>query len=102
MVVLLICAFTTGAFRAIGGMVESAALPSVAWLPLSAVAIGGTVWGLRVGFRQHGRGEPLAVGLFGLLVAASGLFFGLPWTLFGMAVVLAAAIWSSVALSRSR
>ncbi len=36
-------------------------MPSVAWAPLSAVAVGSTLWGLKVGAQQHGRGEPLAV-----------------------------------------
>ncbi len=95
--VLLACGLLSGIASLVGGIVDSIALPSVAWAPVAAVAVGGTVWGLRVGARQHGRGEPLAVGLFGLVVAAAGLVLGLPVTLAGMVIVLAAALWSTMA-----
>ncbi len=101
LLVLLACGFLSGIASLVGGVVESIALPSVAWAPVSAVAVGGTVWGLKVGARQHGRGEPLAVGLFGLVVAAAGLLLGLPVTLAGMAIVLAAALWSAMAARQS-
>ncbi len=99
--VLLACGLLSGITSLVVGLVESVALPSVAWAPVSAIAIGGTVWGLRVGARQHGRGEPLAVGMFGLIVAAAGLLLGLPVTLTGMAIVLAAALWSASATRQS-
>ncbi len=95
--VLLACGLLSGIASLVGGLVESVALPSVAWAPAAAVAVGGTVWGLRVGARQHGRGEPLEVGLIGLVVAAAGLVLGLPVTLAGMVIVLAAALWSTMA-----
>ena len=98
---LLACGLLSGIASLVGGLVESVALPSVAWAPVAAVAVGGTVWGLHVGARQHGRGEPLAVGLFGLVVAAAGLLLGLPVTLAGMAIVLAAALWSAMATRQS-
>ena len=101
LLVLLACGVLSGIASFVGGLVASVALPSVAWAPVSAVAIGGTVWGLRIGARQHGRGEPLAVGMFGLIVAAAGLLLGLPVTLTGMAIVLAAALWSAMATRQS-
>ncbi len=97
LLVFLAFGLLSGIASLVGGLVESVALPSVAWAPAAAVAVGGTVWGLRVGARQHGRGEPLSVGLFGLVVAASGLLLGLPVTLTGMAIVLVAALWSAMA-----
>ncbi len=97
LLVLLAFGLLSGIANLVGGLVESIALPSVAWAPVSAVVVGGTVWGLRVAARQHGRGEPLAVGLFGLIVAAAGLLLGLPVPLAGMTIVLAAALWSAMA-----
>jgi hypothetical protein len=100
--VLLAAGIITGLAKMVGGVVASISLPSVAWLPVSAVAVGGTVWGLWVGARQHGNGSPLAVGVFGLLVAAAGMVFGSPVLLAGMVVVLAAAIWSAMAVAQTR
>ncbi len=96
LLVLLACGLLSGIASLVGGLVDSIALPSVAWAPVSAVAVAGTLWGLKVGAQQHGRGEPLAVGVFGLVVAAAGLLLGLPVTLTGMAIVLAAALWSAM------
>jgi hypothetical protein len=100
--ILLAAGIITGIAKMVGGAVASISLPSVAWLPVSALAVGGTVWGLWVGARQHGNGSPLAVGLFGLLVAAAGTVFGSPVLLTGMVVVLAAAIWSALAVAQTR
>lgn len=100
--VLLAVVIVTHIAKMVGGAVASVSLPPVAWLPVSALAVGGTVWGLWVGARQHGNGSPLAVGLFGLLVAAAGMVFGSPVLLTGMVVVLLAALWSALAVAQTR
>jgi hypothetical protein len=99
---LMVFGIVTQIAKMVGGAVASISLPPAAWLPAAALALGGTVWGLWVGARQHGNGSPLAVGLFGLLVAASGLVFGAPVLLVGMLVVLLAAVWSALAVAVRR
>lgn len=100
--VLLVVGIVTYVAKMVGGAVASISLPPAAWLPAAALALGGTIWGLRVGARQHGNKSPFAVGLFGLLVAASGLVFGSPVVLVGMLVVLIAAVWSALAVVQAR
>ncbi len=80
--------------REVAGMVS---LPEAAWIPLVIVAVVGTLVGLWLGFRQHGRAQPLAVGVFGLLVAALGFVTGYPIILLGVAIVLGASVWSALA-----
>lgn len=100
-VVILLCflggSLLTGALALGQEIVGTVSLPRAAWLPLSAVAAGGTVWGLWLGFRHHGRAEPLAVGVFGLLWVAVGFATWPPVALMGTAIVLGAAIWGSLA-----
>ncbi len=81
-------------FRQVAGTVS---LPDAAWIPLAIAAVLGTLVGLWLGFRQHGRAQPLAVGVFGLLVAALGLVVGYPIILLGVAIALGATVWSAVA-----
>jgi len=71
-------------------------LPEAAWIPLSAAAVPATVFGLWLGFRTHGRGEPLALGLFGLGVGCVGLLVGYPITVLGVVITLGAAMWSAM------
>ncbi len=81
-------------FRQVAGTVS---LPDAAWIPLATAAVLGTLVGLWLGFRQHGRAQPLAVGVFGLLVAGLGLLIGYPIMLLGVAIVLGATLWSAMA-----
>ncbi len=92
---LLGASLVAGIASFVGELSQTIALPRVTWLPLSAVAIGGTVWGLWLGFKHHGRAEPLTVGVFGLLTAAVGFVSWYPIVLLGAAIVLGAAVWGA-------
>ncbi len=81
-----------GLVKVVGGLDWS--LPPAAWVPLSIVAALGALWGLWLGTRIHGRGEPLMLGVFGLLVSATGFVLSTPLAMVGVLIVLAAALWS--------
>ncbi len=52
--------------------------------------------GLWIGEKQAGRVNALAVGVFGLVVAAVGVLLGYPIVMLGLAIALGAALWSAV------
>ena len=79
--------------KVVGGLDWS--LPPAASVPLSVVAALATFWGLWLGARVHGRGEPLMLGAFGLAVAATGFLLAAPLALVGVLIVLGAALWSA-------
>ncbi len=93
--VLLVAGAIYGLVRVVGGLTWS--LPTAAWVPLSILAAGGTLWGLWLGARVHGRGEPLMLGMFGMAVAALGFVLAAPLALVGVFIGLAAALWSAAA-----
>ncbi len=98
LLVLLLCgSLLSGVLAMIDSASASISLPEGAMLPLSAVAVGGTVWGLWLGFRHHGNAQPLALGLFGLLATGIGLTVLAPIALLGITAVLVAVVWSSMA-----
>lgn len=97
LLILLGSSLILGILRLLGKLIDMVALPHVAWIPLTVIATVGTVWGLWFGFRQHGRAEPLTVGVFGLLVTLLGFVFSFPIALLGVAIVLTAAAWSTFA-----
>lgn len=80
---------------------DAVAVPDAAWIPLSVAAVAGTLAGLWLGFRQHGRAQPMAVGVFGLVVAGLGLALGFPIVLLGVAIVLGATLWNALGNARS-
>ncbi|NIN12394.1 MAG: hypothetical protein GTO61_13490 [Gemmatimonadales bacterium] len=87
-------------YGVVAGMVEAVqniSFPRLIWIPLTILAMAGTVWGLLLGYRQHGRAEPLAVGIFGLAVALLGFLVSSPIALLGVTIVLGAALWSMLA-----
>jgi hypothetical protein len=86
-----------GLVRVLGGVSFDVSLSPAVWIPLSLVAAAGTLWGLGLGLRVHGRAGPLKVGVFGLVVAALGFVFLPQLVLAGVVIVLAAAAWSAVA-----
>jgi hypothetical protein len=87
--------------KVLGGLNWS--LPSAAWIPLSIVAALGALWGLWLGARIHGRGEPVALGAFGLVLVAAGFTILAPLALVGVLIVLAAVLWSlTLYTARSR
>jgi hypothetical protein len=97
---LLVLLTTSLAFAGIGLLGElgrDLSFPRAAGTPLLAVAVGASILGLWLGHRQHGRGEPLAVGLFGLLVTMCGLLTADSVAFFGASIVVASALWSALA-----
>jgi len=100
LVILLVGNLLVGGIGLAGELAPRVSLVHAAWMPLFAVAVGASCLGLWLGYRQHGRGEPLAVGIFGLLVAALGLVIRYPVAMFGASIVLAAALWSALATAR--
>jgi hypothetical protein len=100
LVILLAGNLLFGGIELAGELAPRASLLHASWIPLFAVAVAASCLGLWLGYRQHGRGEPLAVGVFGLLVASLGLVVKYPVAMFGASIVLAAALWSALATSR--
>lgn len=63
-------------------------------VPLLAVALGVTVWGLWQGRRCHGRAAALRLGLAGAALTVGGLFLWVPLAFIGFAAVVLASIWN--------
>jgi hypothetical protein len=93
-VALLAVTFISGLGSLLGGFGHMLTMPRDAWLPLSTVGVGGTVWGLWTGFRTHGHAEPLALGIIGLAVAGAGFVLSHSLAVGGIALSLGAALWS--------
>ena len=101
--VLLLCgSLVSGVLNIAQVTMESVSLPGIPWMPLSAIAAGGTVWGLWLGARHHGRGEPLAVAVFGLLWVAVGFVTVPGLALVGTTIALGAAVWGALLYRRPR
>lgn len=63
-------------------------------VPLLAVALGVTAWGLWQGRRCHGRASALRLGLGGAALTVGGLFLWVPLAFIGFAAVVLASIWN--------
>jgi mercuric reductase len=63
-------------------------------IPLLAVALAVTLWGLWQGRRCHGRSAPLWLGAVASVVTLGGLFVWVPLAFLGFAVVFAAGFWN--------
>jgi len=92
--VLVVAVAIYALVKLVGGLDWS--LPPAASIPLSIIAGLATLWGLWLGARVHGRGEPLMLGAFGLVVAVAGFLLSAPLAIVGVLLVLGAALWSSV------
>lgn len=100
---LMLCgSLASGALSLFSELGDLVSVPKAAWVPLSIAAVSGTVWGLWLGFRQHGRAEPLAVGILGLVASLIGFVVWQPIALLGTATVLGAAIWGAFAFGLRR
>jgi len=97
LLILLLVSLLFGGIGLVAELGQKISLPHAAWIPLFAIAVAASCLGLWLGYKQHGRGEPLALGIFGLLVAVLGLVIRYPVALFGASIVLAAALWSTFA-----
>lgn len=94
---LLGLALIVGLIKLVFGIAGNVSLPTSVWIPLIFLAAAGTIWGLWLGFRVHGRGEPIAVGVFGIGVALVGLLVYSPLIVIGVLITLVAAVWSAMA-----
>ena len=88
LVILFLVSLLFGGVGLMAELAQQVSLPHAAWIPLSAIAVAASCLGLWLGYKQHGRGEPL------------GLVIRYPVALFGASIVLAAALWSAVASPR--
>ncbi len=99
---LLLCgSLVSGVLDIAQVTMESVSLPDFSWMPVSAIAAGGTVWGLWLGVSHHGRGEPLAVAVFGLLWVAVGFVTAPVVALAGTTIALGAAVWGALLYRRA-
>ncbi len=102
LLLLLLCgSLVSGVLDIAAVTMESVSLPGFSWMPAAAIAAGGTVWGLWLGGRHHGRGEPLAVAVFGLLWVAVGFVTAPGLALLGTTIVLGAAVWGALLYRRA-
>ncbi len=93
---LLVClGLIYGFVRFIGFLFGTAATPSKGWIPFVLLGVFVAAWGLWLGHKVHGRGEPLAVGIFGIVVAVCGMLVYSPLVVVGVLTILAATIWSA-------
>ena len=99
---LVFAAVVFGAIKLIGVISANVSLPPGLWIPLAVLAVGATLWGLWLGFTHHGRAEPLALGVFGLVVTGIGFVLWVPVAMIGAGIVLIAAVWSSRAYAGRR
>lgn len=76
-------------------LLGSVASPSISWIPFVLIGVAVATWGLWLGYKVHGRGEPLAVGVFGIFVAFVGMLVYSPLLIVGALTVLVASIWSA-------
>ena len=96
LLIVLACVWLPGAFGIAVGWTESVNTLGIVRSPLAVVTAAVMVWALRMGYRHHGRGEPLAVALFGLALVAVG-FVTLPaLALVGACIALGAAFWGAL------
>ena len=100
---LLLCgSLVSGVLDIAAVTMESVSMPGFSWMPAAAIAAGGTVWGLWLGVRHHGRGEPLAVAVFGLFWVAVGFVTTPVVALAGTTIALGAAVWGALLYRRAR
>lgn len=97
--ILVLCALGAGpALALVSVLGMTFALQSAILVPVLIVALAVTGWGLWLGFRSHGRAEPLMVGLAGSLATVIGLLVSGPIAVMGIVAVLGAAVWSTLVL----
>ena len=71
-------------------------------IPLLALFLGLTLWGLQGARRRHHRSGPLLLGAAGAAAALAGVFLALPVHVAGLVAVVAASLWDLVLLRHRR
>ena len=70
-------------------------------LPLGLLSLGVALWALGRGTARHGLGAVLALGSLGAVLLMVGIFLSPPVVYAGVATMLGAALWNTVALGRA-
>ena len=71
-------------------------------VPLLALFLALTLWGLWSSRRRHGRAEPFYLGTGGALAAVAGILTFMPVHILGLVAVIAATAWDFVLVKRHR
>ncbi len=71
-------------------------------VPLLALFLALTLWGLWSSRRRHGRAEPFYLGAGGALAAVVGILTFMPVHILGLMAVIAATVWDFVLVKRQR
>lgn len=70
-------------------------------IPLLALFLGLTLWGLRSSRARHGNNNPFYAGAAGAAAALGGIFIFIPLHVAGLLMVVGASIWDIVLLRRT-
>jgi len=71
-------------------------------IPLLALFLGLTVWGLLASRRRHGIYYPFYLGSAGAVAAFVGIFVFIPVHILGLVMLIGAAVWDIVLLRRCK
>lgn len=71
-------------------------------IPLLAVFLGITLWGLVGSRNKHHSSGPLYLGIAGAVAALSGIFVLIPIHVTGLIAIVAAGLWDIVVLQKCR
>ena len=69
-------------------------------IPLLALFLGLTLWGLQGARARHGNNSPFYVGAAGAAAALGGIFIFIPLHVVGLLMVVGASLWDSVLLRK--
>lgn len=97
-IALLCCASVAPVVAVLTAIGAGFLLTDAVLIPILAVALGVTLWGLRSGYRRHARPAPVVLALLGSVIAVGGLFVWVPLAFGGFAMVVAGSVWNLVAL----
>ena len=78
------------------------AISDAVLIPLLAVFLGITVWGLHGSRRRHGNNRPFYLGTAGAVAALAGVFVFIPIHVIGLLTLVGAAVWDIVLVRQNR
>ena len=71
-------------------------------IPLLALFLGITLWGLHGARRRHGNSAPFYLGAAGAVAALAGVFVYLPVHVIGLLTLVGASVWDIVRVRKNR
>jgi len=77
------------------------AISDAVLIPLLAIFLGLTLWGLQGSRARHGNRVPLYLGTGGAVAALVGIFVFIPVHVVGLIAIVAAALWDIVLLRKT-